>query len=161
MKIEIFQPSHADGVADLILPIQQAEFGIQITFDDQPDLRDIQGFYQRGAGQFWMAVDAGRVVGSIGLLDIGEAEGALRKMFVAGTHRGPRHGTAGALLAALLDHARNARLRAIYLGTTDKFLAAHRFYEKNGFERLDPSALPPAFPRMKVDSRFYRLGLGE
>jgi N-acetylglutamate synthase-like GNAT family acetyltransferase len=160
MNIEIFQPYHAGGVSDLIVPIQQAEFGIPITYDEQPDLRDIPGFYQRGAGQFWVAVDGGCVVGSIGLLDIGDGEGALRKMFVASAYRGSRHGTAGALLGTLLHHARESGLQVIYLGTTDKFRAAHRFYEKSGFEIIAPSKLPATFPRMKVDTRFYRLELG-
>ena len=45
------------------------------------------------------------------------------------------------------------------LGTTDAFLAAHRFYEKHGFSRIDRDALPAAFPVMAVDTRFYRLAL--
>ena len=35
----------------------------------------------------------------------------------------------------------------------------HRFYEKNGFQLIDPDTLPARFPKMKVDTRFYRLGL--
>ena len=34
--------------------------------------------------------------------------------------------------------------------------AAHRFYEKQGFTLIDPAELPASFPRMAVDSRFYR-----
>lgn len=37
--------------------------------------------------------------------------------------------------------------------------AAHRFCGKAGFCRIDPAELPPPFPRMVVDSRFYRLHL--
>ena len=48
-------------------------------------------------------------------------------------------------------------LKTIYLGTTEKFLAAHRFYEKSGFELIEPESLPATFPRMAVDKRFYRL----
>ena len=33
-----------DGVRDLILPIQQKEFGIPITYDELADLHDIEGF---------------------------------------------------------------------------------------------------------------------
>jgi hypothetical protein len=47
-------------------------------------------------------------------------------------------------------------MREIYLGTTAKFLAAHRFYEKNGFEELLQSELPARFPLMSVDTKFYR-----
>ena len=35
--------------------------------------------------------------------------------------------------------------------------AAHRFYEKHGFSRIPKSRLPPSFPVMEVDTRFYRL----
>ena len=50
-------------------------------------------------------------------------------------------------------------VREVYLGTTAKFLAAHRFYEKNGFVEIDHSELPESFPVMVVDTKFYRLEL--
>ena len=31
------------------------------------------------------------------------------------------------------------------------------FYEKNEFIKIDKTALPEAFPLMKVDTRFYKL----
>jgi len=157
MRIESFDGRFVQGVADLIVPIQREEFGISITYQDQPDLIDIAGFYQKGAGQFWLALDGEKVVGTIALLDIGEGEAALRKMFVAQPYRGREHGVAAKLLATLIAHAKEKALSTVYLGTTDKFLAAHRFYEKNGFDLIDPKTLPAGFPRMKVDSRFYRL----
>lgn len=158
-QIQTFSPEHTEGVVRLILPIQQQEFGIAITAGAQPDLRDIPGFYQRGAGNFWVALDGGEVVGSIGLLDIGNGQAALRKMFVRASHRGREHGVAAALLARLLEHARAKGLREIFLGTTDKFLAAHRFYEKHGFAAVASDALPADFPVMAVDSVFYALRL--
>jgi N-acetylglutamate synthase-like GNAT family acetyltransferase len=154
-----FEGRHIDGIAKLIVPIQREEFGIPITYEDQPDLKDIADFYQRGAGNFWLALSGSRVVGTIALLDIGEGAGALRKMFVAADYRGTGRALANQLLAVLIDHARRFSLHVIYLGTTDKFLAAHRFYEKNNFTMVDPCDLPGSFPRMKVDSRFYRLAL--
>ena len=45
----------------------------------------------------------------------------------------------------------------IFFGTTDKFLAAHRFYEKRDFKELQKAGLPKAFPVMAVDSKFYVL----
>lgn len=155
VRILPFEHRHGPGVAGLILPIQQAEFAIPVTLADQPDLLDIAGFYQRGHGQFWVALDEESVVGTIALLDIGNGEGALRKMFVAAGHRGAAHGIAQRLLDTLLAHARADGLRRLYLGTTASFLAAHRFYEKQGFEAISASALPPAFPIMQVDTRFY------
>jgi N-acetylglutamate synthase-like GNAT family acetyltransferase len=157
MEIVTFSPQYIAGVGALIVPIQREEFGVDITYEDQPDLMDIPNFYQRGAGQFWLALDQERVVGSIGLLDIGSGEAALRKMFVAAAYRGRTYRVAERLLKTLLDHAGRSGLKTIYLGTTEKFLAAHRFYEKNGFELIEPETLPAAFPRMLVDKRFYRL----
>lgn len=154
-QIVPFARAHADGVVALILPIQQAEFAIPVTLADQPDLLDIPGFYGRGDGQFWVALDGAEVVGTIALLDIGNGDGALRKMFVKAGHRGAAHGVAQRLLDTLLAWARERGMGRIWLGTTDRFLAAHRFYEKNGFDACPKDALPAAIPVMAVDTRFY------
>ena len=152
-------PAFAQGVRDLIVPIQQNEFGISITYDDQPDLKDIPGFYQNGTGNFWLALDGSDVIGTIALKDIGNDQAALRKMFVAERQRGSDKGVALELLQTLLGHARMVGLKEIYLGTTAEFKAAHRFYEKHGFELIVPERLPESFPRMAVDTRFYKMSL--
>src|SRR5262245_3429525 len=159
VRIVPFSPEHANGVVSVILPIQQTEFEIPITLDAQPDLNDIRGFYQHGEGNFWVAVDGDTVVGTVALLDIGDKQAALRKMFVASSHRGAQHGVAAALLHALLTWCRARGIRTVFLGTTAKFRAAHRFYEKNGFREIDREALPPSFPVMVVDTKFYELQL--
>ena len=161
LRITPFHPQYLDGVSALIVSIQRGEYGIPITFKQQPDLHDIAGFYQCGAGQFWVALDNHSVIGTIALRDLGDGSAALRKMFVAAAYRGQRHGTAKALLETLLTHARRVEIRTIYLGTTEKFIAAHRFYEKHGFELVTSGCLPASFPRMKVDSRFYRITLSK
>jgi GNAT superfamily N-acetyltransferase len=159
IEVAPFSPGYAKGVAALIIPIQREEFGIPITLGDQPDLADIPGFYQRGTGNFWIALYGGEVVGSIALLDIGNAQGALRKMFVAPNYRGREFGTAKRLLDTLIDRGRAHQLQDIFLGTTAKFLAAHRFYEKNGFSEVSRTELPASFPIMGVDTKFYRCSL--
>jgi GNAT superfamily N-acetyltransferase len=155
IEIAPYSERHRAGVIDLILPIQQAEFGLPVTLRDQPDLLDIPGFYQKGNGNFWVAASVGTVVGTIALLDIGGGDGALRKMFVAAPFRGAQHGVGQRLLEELLRWSAARGLRRIYLGTTEAFRAAHRFYEKNGFRQVGRSELPAAFPVMRVDSRFY------
>lgn len=154
-----FMPADQAGVAALITQIQQAEFGIPIAYEDQPDLQDPAGFFRKGCGEFWVARAGDSVIGMIALIDIGEGRGALRNMFVHRAWRGGAHGVAGHLLAALLDHARRAALREIFLGTPAQFVAAHRFYEKHGFVEVSAAMLPPRFPRMAPDVKFYRLAL--
>ena len=148
-----------DEVIELILAIQQQEFGFDIQEADQPDLLEIESFYQAGAGGFWVALAEGKLVGTIGLRDIGEKRGALRKMFVKAAYRGPEFAVARTLLSTLVESARDRGIEQVYLGTTEKFLAAHRFYEKSGFDRVAESDLPLSFPRMALDTRFYKLAL--
>jgi len=145
---------------DLILEIQRNEFGIQITADQQPDLRQIPTFYQVRNGNFWVALSGPEVVGTISLLDIGSAQGALRKMFVHRRFRGSQTGTGKRLLDTLIAWCTARSIRDIFLGTTPHFLAAHRFYEKNGFHEIAKSTLPASFPIMEVDTRFYRRRVG-
>ena len=158
-EIAPYVAADRDGVAALIVGIQRGEFAIPITYDDQPDLKDIPGFYQQGSGNFWVARAGSTVVGTIALKDIGNAQVALRKMFVDSGHRGREHGVAQGLLDTAVAWSRSRGVKDIFLGTTAKFLAAHRFYEKNGFAEIAADALPPAFPRMAVDTRFYRLSV--
>jgi N-acetylglutamate synthase-like GNAT family acetyltransferase len=155
IEIAQFSNDHQEGVVSVILPVQQMEFGIPVNLADQPDLLDIPSYYQRGAGNFWVATFNGEVVGTIALLDIGNSQGALRKMFVKESFRGRVHDVARRLLDELLRWCVERSVTDIYLGTTAKFLAAHRFYEKNGFKEITKSQLPPAFPIMSVDTKFY------
>lgn len=148
VSIHRYTPGDEQGIVDLIVPIQREEFGIPISAQDQPDLMDIARFYQTGIGDFWIASAQGDVIGSIALKDIGNGEAALRKMFVAAPWRGREHGVANRLLDTLINAARDRAVKRIYLGTTDKFLAAHRFYERRGFELIDQGTLPTSFPRM-------------
>lgn len=165
-SIKPFAPAQQQGVIALISGIQRGEFNLPITPEDQPDLMDIPGFYVsgvHGAGCFLVAVDhGGEVLGSIALLNIGpdaqgRGQGALRKMFVRSDLRGT--GLAAALLDALLVWCGGNGVAEICLGTTDRFLAAHRFYEKHGFLRVTQDALPATFPVMRVDTVFYARSL--
>lgn len=159
IQIVPFAPQHAEGVAALIVGIQRDEFEIPITLEDQPDLQDIPAVYQQGTGNFWVAVSEDEVVGTVALLDIGNNQAALRKMFVHAAHRGPGGGVSARLLGTLLDWSRARGVKEVYLGTTEKFLAAHRFYERNSFQQIAGNELPSTFPKMAVDTRFYRRAL--
>jgi GNAT superfamily N-acetyltransferase len=76
-------------------------------------------------------------------------------MFVHRDFRGADKGTANRLLSALVDWACARGFREILLGTTSKFLAAHRFYDKTGFVEIPRSSLPSSFPIMEVDTKFF------
>jgi GNAT superfamily N-acetyltransferase len=159
VEIQPFTESYKQEVSDLIIKIQNEEFDIPITLDMQPDLMEIPEFYQTGEGNFWIARNGDKVIGTIALLDIGNKKGALRKMFVAKEYRGKEFGVGQALLNNLIDWARNRKISELLLGTTEKFIAAQRFYEKNEFIETQKEHLPKEFPVMDVDVKFYRLSL--
>jgi GNAT superfamily N-acetyltransferase len=154
IHVAAFEAGDCDAVIALVLDIQRGEFGVPITLADQPDLADVAGFYQVGRGGFWVAKEGDAIVGTIGLLDGGVA--ALRKMFVRRDRRGREHGVAARLLDALVAYAREQGIPSLVLGTRPEMVAAHSFYEKNGFVRVEAEALPAGFARMAVDSVFYR-----
>jgi GNAT superfamily N-acetyltransferase len=157
VEVHTYTDLYKQQIANLILPIQQTEFGIPITLEDQPDLNNIPSFYQTNNGNFWIAVIENKVTGTIALLDIGDSRGALRKMFVHKDFRGKKYGIGQVLLNTLFKWANQNNFKEILLGTTEKFIAAQRFYEKNGFEEVEKQSLPKEFPVMEVDVKFYRL----
>ena len=157
MQIAPYQPQYQTAVIDLILTIQQQEFGLPITLEDQSDLLNILTVYQQGKGNFWVALDSDRVIGTIATINIGDRQLALRKMFVAPSYRGS--GVGGQLLKKLCRWATQREVSDIYLGTVEVFKGAHRFYENYGFRQIDKLALPAIFPIMQGDNRFYQLVL--
>ncbi len=159
IRIEIFTEAHKEEVIKLILGIQVAEFGIPITLEQQPDLNRVQEFYQTNKGNFWVAKIQDEIIGTIALLDIGNNKAALRKMFVNKNYRGQEYAVGQKLLNVLIDWAKQKGTKEIFLGTTEKFIRAQHFYEKNGFIEIDKRELPKTFPVMEVDIKFYRFSV--
>jgi len=69
--VKEYTNDYQQQVVDLILHIQQLEYNIAITKNDQPDLFEIEEFYQKENGNFWIALYDNKMVGTISLLDIG------------------------------------------------------------------------------------------
>src|SRR4029078_10000551 len=72
--IAAYSDADQRGVVNVILPIQQQEFGIAIAEADQPDLANVKEFYQTGSGGFWVARSNDEIVGTVGLKDIGAGQ---------------------------------------------------------------------------------------
>ena len=156
INIDVYSNTFKNEVAELILNIQNLEFGIPISLEMQPDLNAIPEYYQINNGNFWIAKIDDQIIGTIALLDIGNLNGALRKMFVNKNYRGREFGVGQMLLNTLMDWMKHKGFKEISLGTTEKFIRAQRFYEKNGFKEIDKQELPASFPVMAVDNKFYQ-----
>jgi len=132
-KVEIieFDPIYKKEIYDFVMEIKVNELGWK---SDATDLLEIEKIYLLGNGNFWIALDSNRVVGTIALEDKGEKTGYLQRMYLAKEYRGT--GLAQKLLNNLLEFAKNRNLKEIFLGTTPVAKRAIRFYEKSGFERI-------------------------
>ncbi|MEJ5048695.1 GNAT family N-acetyltransferase [Chryseobacterium culicis] len=161
MKLEIqsIGNSYSEQAIDLILTIQQKEFNIPITIQDQPDLLQIESFYKEAGGNFWGAFVDGELVGSIALVKFDEKAGAIRKMFVKKEFRGKELNIAQELLDVLISFCRKNGINDLYLGTITVLKAAQRFYERNDFGKIGKSDLPVKFPLMSADDIFYHLNI--
>jgi putative acetyltransferase len=155
LKIISYLDKYKEDVIELILNIQQNEFQVPITINDQPDLLMIPEFYFKGNGHFWVAIEDEKVVGTIALIDCGDGVGTIRKMFVKAEFRGKEYGVGQNLLETLETWATNHDINHLYLGTVEKLKAAMRFYERNGYTSIAKENLPSVFPLMKVDTHFY------
>lgn len=161
MQIQPIQNEYENQIVDLILNIQQKEFNVPITLEDQPDLLDIQNFYFKSGGTFLGAFIDGKLVGTIALVKFNPEAAAIRKMFVKKEFRGKEFQIAQQLLEQLIAYSKEKGIKDLYLGTVSLLQAALRFYEKNNFATIPKEALPTDFPLMKPDNTFCHLKLNQ
>ena len=120
------------AVAALIEPIFAEYDGVLFIPSEMPELDAIASAFQRDGGVFLVALHDSAVVGCVGYTPA--AEGIeLKKLYVAKSER--RHGL-GAMLTERVEQAARERNAAfVELWSDAKFTAAHRFYERRGYER--------------------------
>ncbi len=153
-----FEEQYTSQVVELILPIQQEEFGIDISIKDQPDLLNIKEEYIETGGNFWIALADGKVVGTIALVALQDHNGAIKKMFAAKEYRGEKQ-VGKKLLDTLISYCKEQGYERLYLGTVDVLKAAQKFYKKNGFELWEKAKMPQDYHLMDVDTVFFKKDL--
>ncbi|MEO6177162.1 MAG: GNAT family N-acetyltransferase [Flavobacterium circumlabens] len=144
-------------VREFVLNIQNGEFNLGFTESDQPDLIDTEKFYHKG--NFWTARINGEIVGTIGLQNLDNHNGVLRKMFVRQDYRGTELKIAQVLFEALIAFSLRIDLKVIWLDTPGIAAASHRFYEKNGFQQTDKLNLPEKYVFPDKNSKIYKLAI--
>jgi GNAT superfamily N-acetyltransferase len=126
--IRRFEPADQGGVERLVLTIQQDEYGYQLTTENQPDLKDVAGFFAGGPC-------------------------AMRKFMVAAHARGRDKGVSAALTRAFEAHARQ-HCPKLALSTVEKTIAAQAFYVREGYRVVDQSQMPEGFEAGPFDVVF-------
>lgn len=111
---------------------------------ERPDLDNIEKIYQKQNGNFWIALDNNKVVGTIALRNYGNGKGYIKRMAVHKLYRGS--GLAEKLLIELLNFAKKKKYKKIYLDVIKESIAANKFYKKHGFVRI--LKIPKIFPKI-------------
>jgi N-acetylglutamate synthase-like GNAT family acetyltransferase len=160
ISIETYCDIYQKQVENLVLGIQNDEFLLGLTAQDQPDLPNIGEFYKNG--RFWVALnEQNQVVGTIGLEPLNKNQAALRKMFLDKAVRGNKDlNLAQNLFETLLAFAQQRGFQELWLDTPPPAKAAHRFYERNGFELMLSESVPSTYKVPLInDLKIYRLTL--
>lgn len=145
--IRPFNQSDQAAVEKLVLMIQRDEFGLDLSADNQPDLKNIAGFFSQIGSAFWVAVAAsdGTLIGCIGLEAIGGPVAVMRKFMVHQDWRGRELGVADALHTQFVEHARLIGALQAALSTVSSTKAAQSFYSRAGYRIIKCDAMPTGF----------------
>jgi len=134
--IRRFQAGDAPAVRDLFIAVNRllAPPGLREAFEEyiarglREEIDRIDEYY---GGAFWVAVEAGTIIGTFGLETHGSAV-ELRRMYVDPAAR--RRGIATQMLRLAEDEARRRGAQEMILSTANLQVAAIALYEKAGFE---------------------------
>lgn len=158
-RIQPFEFKYQPEVVALVERIQVGEFDIRIEEGQRRELQSIPESFQKNKGNYWVALFNEKVIGTIAVIDIGHQAFELRDVFLDKQYRGNVKAFAKQLLDTVFAWSQAHDVNTIYLGTTLSFKAAHRFYEKHGFDEIARSDMPPYCQPMDCDEKFYRFDL--
>lgn len=158
--ITTYDDKYKEEVIKLILYVQNVEYEVGISIEEQPDILDIQSNYIKDNGNFWVALnDKEEVVGSIGLQKKTNEVAVLKKFFVYKDYRGKEIGIGTGLYEALLNFAKIQGFSKLILDTPSKAIRSHGFYKKVGFKEINKGDLPIQYDYSDRDSLIFELDL--
>ncbi|MDX2272417.1 MAG: GNAT family N-acetyltransferase [Cyanobacteriota bacterium] len=109
--------------------------GCLMETSEYPELLQPASSFAKMSGQFWVAEFQEEVVGSIAIIPNSEPHRwEIKKLYTYAQVRGI--GLGKTLLDSAETYARHAQAKSIHLWTDTRFRAAHRFYERQGYQRL-------------------------
>lgn len=160
MKVISYDEKYKNQVIDLILHIQNIEYFVGLSIEDQPDLLDIKKSYFDDGGSFWIAInDNDKVIGTLGLQKREQNIGILKKFFVHKNYRGKEFGISMKLYEQLLKHAKIKKMNSIILDTPSVAIRSHSFYKKAGFRAITKEQLPLNYEFADRNSLLFLLKL--
>ncbi len=148
ISISVYQEYQKEKIAEMMAEIA-SEFEQPIFVSRTESVKIIPDNY-------WVATCDQEVVGTIAISKKENHCAILTKMFVRKGYRGKEIGLSQNLLQTALKWSRDQGIKHIFLGTMTQFVAAQKFYEKNGFEKINEDELPSDYIKNPLDSIYYR-----
>ncbi|MBC2328508.1 GNAT family N-acetyltransferase [Listeria swaminathanii] len=157
MEIKHFanNPKHLAELVDLINYCQNIEADLDIKMAEQADIFEIEDYYQKQGGQFWIALHDNKIVGSIALLPFDKETVILKKFFTYPEFRGNPMRLGHNLFDAFYAFYTANDFSRIILDTPENEKRSHYFYEKQGFQQIAREALDIDYPFPDRNSRIY------
>jgi N-acetylglutamate synthase-like GNAT family acetyltransferase len=155
VTIEPFNESHQHSINVLSREIQR-EFFIPFSSKDSRSITELSKDLNQ---KYWVALSYGKVIGTVGIVKIGDNKGVLKRMFLKKGFRGQEHKISHKLLQLAIYYAMENGIKEIYLGTMTQFVAAQKFYVKQGFVQIQEEQLPKDFPANPQDTLFYMIAI--
>lgn len=134
-QIVEFEPKHTSAVIGVVGRVLRDQNVIPESDEpvDDEDLQAIESVYV-GRGRFWVALFGGQLIGTVAIFEVDQHVCKLSRMFVLKEHRG--RGIGQRLFEHALAFAKLHGYDTVKLNTHVMMKRAHRFYERNGFERV-------------------------
>lgn len=157
MEIKPFEnnPKHLAELVDLINYCQNIEAHLDIKMAEQSDIFEIEAYYQKQGGQFWIALQNNSVVGSIALLPVNQEIAILKKFFTYPEFRGHPVRLGQKLFDCFYAYYSSHNFSRIILDTPENESRSHFFYEKQGFQQISRDQLDIDYPFPDRNSRIY------
>lgn len=135
-------------------PGQEAAFDAYIERSLAEEILRIPEYYQAHSGSgFWVGVEGGAVIGTVGIERLSDEKAEVRRMYVDAPHR--RRGVGAQLLAHGEVFCAGEGYRRIVLSTSELQAAAKGLYESKGY-RLTRTETAQAQSRRTVGGGIRR-----
>lgn len=135
----VIEPAQATDISTVRALLEEycAWIELDLAFQEiDAELEGLPGDYAPPGGLILLARLHGTTVGMVAYRRLDEQTCEMKRLFVQAPARG--HGLSRALVTALMDHARRAGYREIYLDTLPKMDRAQQLYESLGFHDIPP-----------------------
>lgn len=154
-----FEERYTQDIIDLVLHFQNDGTRPLVGVNEQPDLLSIRDSYINSGGNFWIATENDKLIGSIGIMPYGKEIAVLKKFFVYEKYQGEPFHIGQKLYAHFIKFARENGFKTILLDTPHNTVRAHKFYKMAGFTKIEENELPVNFNHPYEECDFFLLNL--